>query len=83
MFFLLVMLDDRRIRIRAGSVSLTKVPDLDLGGPTTYGSYGSGSATLFKSIRYGWSRYLDSEEVLLALLLMLEVVLGQHNCLPG
>ncbi len=83
MFFLLVMLDDRRIRIRAGSVSLTKVPDLDLGGPATYGSYGSGSATLFKSIRYRWSRYLDSEEVLLALLLMLEVVLGQHNFLPG
>jgi hypothetical protein len=32
---------------------------------------------------YRWSgsiiAYLDSEEVLLALLLMLEVVLGQHN----
>jgi hypothetical protein len=39
MFFLLFLLDDRRIRLM----------DLDAdspGGPKTYGSYGSGSATL-------------------------------------
>jgi hypothetical protein len=58
------------------------LPDLDPGGTTTYGSYGSGSAGLFRSSRYRWSRYLDSEEVLLALLLMLEVVLGQHLLYP-
>jgi hypothetical protein len=37
-------------------------------------------------LRWYWASitaYLDSEEVLLALLLMLEVVLGQHYCIPG
>jgi hypothetical protein len=35
-FFLLILLDDRRIRIKVG--------------PKTHGSYGSGSATLLKTL---------------------------------
>ncbi len=61
MFFLLFLLDDRRIRIRT---SLTNEP----GGPTTYGSYGSGSATL--TVRLAclmrWSTWLASVEVVVA-----------------
>jgi hypothetical protein len=40
MFFLLFLLDDGRIGIRI------HISDSDLGGPKTYGSYGSRSATL-------------------------------------
>ena len=42
MFFSLFLLDDRRIRIYLSLID----PDADPGGPKTYGSYGTGSATL-------------------------------------
>jgi hypothetical protein len=49
MFFLLFLLDDRRIRIL---ISELMDPDLDSGGPKTYESYGSGSASLNDSLIY-------------------------------
>ncbi len=45
------MLDYRRIRCRAGSVPHAMDLDPDPGGPKTYGSSESGSATLANIIR--------------------------------
>ena len=51
MFFLLFLLDDRRIQIR-----ISDWWDPDPGGPKTYESYGSGSATLLAD----WRLFLKS-----------------------
>jgi hypothetical protein len=56
MFFLLFLLDDRRIQIR---IRISDQMDPDPGGPKTYGSCGSGSATLPNKAlkRYAFSDY--------------------------
>ncbi len=55
MFFLIFLLDDRKICIQIRSrIRISDVMDPDPGGPKTYGSYGSGSATLLIMVIFSW-----------------------------